>query len=276
MIATPLRRVLLAALVLVVTATACGSDEPPRELAGVRRTPLPDVTGVTLPDVSRDGAPFEFVADEGELLVLYFGYTMCPDVCPTTLADVRSALRQLDEDDAARVELAFATVDPDRDHADLITGYVQSFVARRRRRFVRPMTPSSPTSPNAFGVVYDVTTNDEGEIEVIHSGLHLCGRRHRDTSSSPGPSASPADDIAADLAPVVRRPREYLGGPPCTEHRTHPSLAALAAALASVGIGVAPVLVGVRQRRPGLRPARTAPASDVEADYLLLDPARFR
>lgn len=189
-------RWVLLALVVAAQAGACGSDEP-RELAGVRRTPLPDVSGATLPDVSQGGEPFRFVADEGELLVVYFGYTMCPDVCPTTLSDVRGALRLLDPGEAERIDLAFATVDPDRDHAELITGYVQSFVpGASALRTTDADELAAAAEP--FGVVYDVTTGDEGEIEVIHSAFtYVVDDEGRLLVT--WPFGIPADDIASDL-----------------------------------------------------------------------------
>ena len=82
-------------------SSACGGDE--RELVGLTRDPEPQVDGVALPDVSRGGAPFDFRAPDGGLLVVYFGYTNCPDVCPTTMADLRVALDDLGDDaDAGR------------------------------------------------------------------------------------------------------------------------------------------------------------------------------
>ena len=191
-----LRHLVLLVVALSVFAAACGADER-RELAGVQREPLPSVDGATLPDVANDGEPFEFVADEGELLIVYFGYTSCPDVCPTTLFDIRSALGKIDDDRAERVELAFATIDPERDVPDLITGYVQSFVADASALRTTDDAELADVA-GAFGVVYDVTTNDEGEIEVIHSG-------HTYVVDDTGhlvvtwPFGVPSDDIAADL-----------------------------------------------------------------------------
>ena len=63
---------------------ACGGDD--RELVGLTRDPEPQVDAVALPDVSHGGAPFEFRAAGGRAAVVYFGYTNCPDVCPTTMA----------------------------------------------------------------------------------------------------------------------------------------------------------------------------------------------
>jgi protein SCO1/2 len=59
-------------------------------------------------------------------VVVFFGYTRCPDVCPTTLADLRLAKEQLGED-GKRVQVLFITVDPDRDTRQLLANYVPAF-----------------------------------------------------------------------------------------------------------------------------------------------------
>jgi protein SCO1/2 len=59
-------------------------------------------------------------------VVLFFGYTQCPDVCPTTLSTMREAMALLG-DDAKRVQVLFATVDPARDTPALLAQYVPSF-----------------------------------------------------------------------------------------------------------------------------------------------------
>ena len=57
---------------------------------------------------------------------MFFGYTQCPDVCPTTLSILRDAMQVLGED-AKRVQVLFVTVDPARDTAPLLAQYVPSF-----------------------------------------------------------------------------------------------------------------------------------------------------
>lgn len=145
---------------------ACGGD-PPRELAGFVREPGPAVDQVALPDVSRDGEPFAMRAEPGELLVVYFGFTNCPDICPTTLADLRSALRQMEPDEAARVDFAMVTVDPDRD-LPVLTEYAQTFVED-----ARALGTDDPdllrAAADPFGVSYVVEETADGEIEVGHS-----------------------------------------------------------------------------------------------------------
>jgi len=63
----------------------------------------------------------------GRLVLLSFGYTGCPDVCPTTLARVRDVLRMLGEDAASRVQPLFITLDPDRDRVDRLNPYLTFF-----------------------------------------------------------------------------------------------------------------------------------------------------
>lgn len=63
----------------------------------------------------------------GKVVVLFFGYTHCPDVCPTTLAELAEALKRLGPDAAAKVQVLFVTVDPERDSADLLSRYVPAF-----------------------------------------------------------------------------------------------------------------------------------------------------
>ena len=62
----------------------------------------------------------------GKAVVLFFGYTQCPDVCPTTLAALAEAMQRLGPD-AANVQVLFVTVDPERDTAELLSHYVTAF-----------------------------------------------------------------------------------------------------------------------------------------------------
>ena len=64
----------------------------------------------------------------GKAVVLFFGFVHCPDVCPTTLADMAQAMRQLGKD-AARVQVLFVTVDPERDTQAVLAKYVPAFDA---------------------------------------------------------------------------------------------------------------------------------------------------
>ena len=87
--------------------------------------------------VAAIGGPFKLVDASGKTvteqdylgkwLLVYFGYTHCPDVCPTTLADVSAALDQLPPADRAKVKALFITVDPERDTPKVMADYVAGF-----------------------------------------------------------------------------------------------------------------------------------------------------
>ncbi len=127
-----------AALVALVVAGAvvlagCGGDDgvrPRSGLSGAVRTPPLEVGTVSLPDESpgANGAPFAMKAAPGSLLLVYFGFTSCPDICPTTLSDLGRTVQKLPAGERDRVDVAMVTVDPDRDTGSVLTSYLDTFV----------------------------------------------------------------------------------------------------------------------------------------------------
>lgn len=85
-------------------------------------TAAPSMDGL----VYTDGSAVDIAAFDGDLLLVYFGYTNCPDVCPTTLSQVASARRMLG-DDAERVQVLLISIDPDRDDLATLDQYVTAF-----------------------------------------------------------------------------------------------------------------------------------------------------
>jgi protein SCO1 len=89
-----------------------------------------DVTGADfgkeLALTGHDGKPRSLADFRGKSVVLSFGYTHCPDICPTTLADMAAVMKQLGAD-AARVQVLFVTVDPERDTPAVLANYVPAF-----------------------------------------------------------------------------------------------------------------------------------------------------
>jgi protein SCO1 len=195
------RRALAAICVALLGVGVACSSEPPRELSGYIREPLPVVDQVALPDLSRDGQDFVLRAQENELLVVYFGFTNCPDVCPTTLADLRGALRRLEASQAERIRLAVVTVDPERD-AETLTSYAQTFVegAHALATF-DPALLRAAADP--FGVSYSVTTNAEGEVEVAHSSQMFVGNDQGELVLT-WPFGISAEDLALDLSQLLQ------------------------------------------------------------------------
>jgi protein SCO1/2 len=73
-----------------------------------------------------DGDNFQLSQQMGKIVLVFFGYTSCPDVCPTTLAEFKQIQNRLKQH-ADKVEFVFITVDPDRDTPERIGNYLQSF-----------------------------------------------------------------------------------------------------------------------------------------------------
>jgi protein SCO1 len=79
--------------------------------------------------VTPDGSTVTDQSFRGKWLVIYFGYTFCPDLCPTALSDISVALQQLGPM-ADKVQPLFITVDPERDTPQVVADYVKSFDPR--------------------------------------------------------------------------------------------------------------------------------------------------
>ncbi len=114
---------LLSALFLSLAMLLAGCSEPKRFVS----------TDISMVDWGKDfsltdhnGKPRQLGDFKGKAVVLFFGYTQCPDVCPTTLSTLRDAMKLLGED-AKRVQVLFVTVDPARDTPALLAQYVPAF-----------------------------------------------------------------------------------------------------------------------------------------------------
>ncbi len=74
----------------------------------------------------QNGSAFRLSDQRGQVLLLFFGYTTCPDICPTAMADFNK-VRKLLGDDAGRVRFTFVSVDPERDTVPVVKSYVEFF-----------------------------------------------------------------------------------------------------------------------------------------------------
>jgi protein SCO1/2 len=114
------RRSLLALFALVIMLAGCDK--------AFKNT---DVTGLTYAQDFRltdhTGKPRSLADFKGKVVSIFFGYTQCPDVCPTTLSEMKAVLEKLGPADAARVQVLFITVDPERDTQALLAQYVPAF-----------------------------------------------------------------------------------------------------------------------------------------------------
>jgi protein SCO1/2 len=115
-------RALLSTLLVAVALAGCSGSG-----ASFKNT---DITGA---DYGKDfvltdhtGKTRTLADFRGKIVIVFFGYIHCPDVCPTTLADLKVAREQLGED-GRRVQVVFVSVDPERDKRELLASYVPAF-----------------------------------------------------------------------------------------------------------------------------------------------------
>lgn len=150
-------------IVLALFLVACGTDQP----TGIIRDPAPEVGHLSLPDLS--GTEAHLTGPDDGFLLVYFGYTSCPDICPTTMADVRSAFGELGAD-ADRFTVAMITIDPERDTADNLDHYVKVFFPTGMGLRTDDSSALREVA-DTFGADYGVETKEDGEVVVSHTAF---------------------------------------------------------------------------------------------------------
>lgn len=179
--------------------SGCGSADPPPPLAAYVIDPAVEVGDLAVPDATRRGEAVPFTADADGVLLVAFGFTNCPDVCPTTFSSIRSARSTLDEPE--RVRVAMVTVDPDRDLDDVLAAYIGGFVPGGHA--LRTDDPTLLRSvADRFGADYDVTIGDDGHVDVAHTGtVFIVDDQGRVVAG--WPFGTSREQMAADLSTLL-------------------------------------------------------------------------
>lgn len=138
---------------------------------------------------------------KGKAVAIFFGYTHCPDMCPTTLAKLGAAVRLLG-DDAASVQVLFITVDPKRDTPQVLSQYVPAFYPT----FLGLYADANTTARTAkeFKVYFHAQApNEHGFYSVDHSGQILVFDPEGRLRLMMNPSVSP-ESMAQDLGVLIK------------------------------------------------------------------------
>jgi protein SCO1/2 len=123
--------------------------------------------------LAASGKPANLSDYRGKVVVLFFGYTHCPEVCPTTLADLAHVMRLLGPD-AKKVQVLFITLDPERDTPEVLSKFIPSFDSS----FIGLYGDAQATAQAAksFGVNYQKQYDKRGSYTIDHSdGTYLIG-----------------------------------------------------------------------------------------------------
>ena len=142
-------------------------------LAGCERPKIQEVNAI---DVSSETYPNDFLLTDhrgkptrlsdfrGKVVALFFGFTQCPDVCPTTLAEFSQVYRDLGSD-ADQVQVLFVTIDPERDTQQLLGEYIPAF----NNRFIglRGSPEETRRVADAYKVTYQKIKAKEGDFYTL-------------------------------------------------------------------------------------------------------------
>lgn len=109
-------------LMVALAIGGCAQEHQFRGTAYDPIIPAPPISGTNL-----DNTPFELSQLDGQVKVVFFGYTFCPDVCPLTLANMKGVSELLKENERAQTDFVFISVDPDRDTPERLAAYVGAF-----------------------------------------------------------------------------------------------------------------------------------------------------
>lgn len=166
-----LRRSLMAACAATLVLTLAGCDRLAALTASKPTFQAVDITGAdygaALALTDADGHPRTLADFKGKVVVVFFGYTQCPDVCPTTMAEIAAVKKQLGAA-GERVQGVFVSVDPARDTPEVLKSYVgafdPSFVA------LRGSEEQTAAVAKSFKVFYQqVPGKEPGRYTIDHS-----------------------------------------------------------------------------------------------------------
>lgn len=170
----PVRRRFMASVGSAVMAVALGlagcsdADSPPAEsFSGIDITGADYATGFSLMD---QNGQLRTLADfKGKVVVIFFGYTQCPDVCPTSLGELAEAKRLLGPD-GDRLQGLFVSVDPERDTPEIMKQYMASFDPSFLALYAAP--DALPAVAKQFKVYYKKV---EGKTPTSYTMDHSAG-----------------------------------------------------------------------------------------------------
>ena len=128
----------------------------------------PEGSSLTFALTAPDGAAVTQQSYRGKWLVIYFGYTFCPDVCPTTMMEIAGALKALGPR-ADAIQAIFITVDPQRDTPNVLNEYLKSFDPRLIGLTGSPAQIAA--AAKTFHVFYERNDTGDGSYLYDHSAF---------------------------------------------------------------------------------------------------------
>lgn len=197
---------------LALALSSCGADDDrstelalsgSSEFRGVRQLPPLALPDVTLTDTN--GRPYR-LRDQaaGKVTLLYLGYTNCPDVCPTHMAQMARALQEVSPETAAQVLVVFITTDPERDTPAVLREWLD--------RFESSFVGLTGTQEQLDGVQTSLNANPAsktdlggGHYSVDHLAYVIAFTPERQDARLVYPADMSWEDYAADLRTMIEK-----------------------------------------------------------------------
>lgn len=199
------RKILLVGLasLLLIGAVAVGvflSSKPDSFRGTAYNEPYPAAPEVEL--TRADGSNFQLREMRGKVVVLFFGYTSCPDVCPTTLAGLKQALEKLG-DQADQIQVVFVTVDPQRDTPQRMQEYVDHF----NPAFIGLSGSEAELAKawNDYGIFRETVEGTSAAGYFVNHTARVTFIDRQGNLRVSSPSDMPVDDIVHDLKLLLRK-----------------------------------------------------------------------
>jgi len=121
-----MRLSLIPCVLVLLLGAGCRTEPAAPVPAAAEELPILPIGGdFTL--TNQDAQPFELASLRGKVVLVFFGYTMCPDACPTTLSKLSAAYARLTEDERARVKALYISIDPERDTPKVMKEHLTYF-----------------------------------------------------------------------------------------------------------------------------------------------------
>jgi protein SCO1/2 len=138
----------------------------------------------------------------GKIVLLYFGYTICPDVCPTTLAELAKSRKLLGKD-ADQIQVIMVTVDPERDTLAALADYLTHFHPSFLGLSGTPDEIAQAATP--YGVFYEKQESDSVLGYLVNHTATVMVIDRQGYLRIVFPFGTPAEDIAADLQYLIQK-----------------------------------------------------------------------
>lgn len=197
-----MHRCALALIAAALAIAGCGGQDDSTKLNGETKFKLDGGKAVSLPAYGDGlkGDPHPLRPVKGKLMLLYFGYISCPDVCPTSMSDLAVAVRSLPVEQQKQLEVGLVTADPKRDSGAELVDYLEHFF-RKQPVFGFRTTDKAELAKaeKAFGAASQIDPHKPGEAYTVTHTAYIYAVNRDGRILVMWPFGTPPTEMSSDL-----------------------------------------------------------------------------